>query len=213
MTKLSKRLLSLASFVSKKDNIADIGCDHGLLSIYLLENNLCQNIIASDINANALSQAQKNIKLHNLNLKTYLSDGLKDIPLKGLNTLIISGMGTNTILNILEDGSKLKKISKLIIQSNNDLELLRTSLNNKNYYLQDDICLKDKNKWYITCLFIKSTKKNTIEELKYGYLKNKEYNEYLLKEYKKIYHKIPLTSPKAKIKYLIKIKQLKKATK
>lgn len=213
MTKLSKRLLSLASFVSKKDCVLDVGCDHALLSIYLLENNLCQKIIASDINSNALSQAQKNIKLHHLNLKIYLSNGLKDIPLKDLNTLIISGMGTNTILNILSDDSKLEKITKLIIQSNNDLELLRTSLNNKNYYLKDEICLKDKNKWYVTCLFIKSPLKNTKQELKYGYLKNKEYLGYLLKESKKIFHKVPITSLKTKLKYLKRIKELKKAVK
>ena len=41
MSKLSKRLESLALLVDKKDSIVDVGCDHGLLSIYLVENKLC----------------------------------------------------------------------------------------------------------------------------------------------------------------------------
>ena len=55
MSKLSKRLEMVASFIDENDkSVIDIGCDHGLLSIYLAEkfNNL--KIIASDVNNNAL---------------------------------------------------------------------------------------------------------------------------------------------------------------
>ena len=38
MNKLSKRLETVASFIDKKDkSVIDIGCDHGLLSIFLAE--------------------------------------------------------------------------------------------------------------------------------------------------------------------------------
>lgn len=214
MNKLSKRLLSIAQFVEKKDQIIDVGCDHGLLSIYLKENNICKKIIASDINQNALNNAIKNIKNKNLDIETYLSDGIKDIPLKGINTLIISGMGTSTILNILDDSNKLKKINKLIIQSNNNHNILRKELNDKNYYLQNEDVIFDKGKWYITMLFIKSENKNTKKEIEYGLLNNKEYNNYIKDQYYKIYKKIPLKSIKNKIsslkKYLSFKKELKK---
>ncbi|HAB65802.1 MAG TPA: SAM-dependent methyltransferase, partial [Firmicutes bacterium] len=119
MTKISKRLLAITSFIEKKDKAADIGCDHGLLSIYLKENNLIKNIIASDINQNALNNAIKNIEAKKLKIKTILSDGIKNINTDNLNTLIISGMGTSTILHILTIPTKLKNINKIIIQSNN----------------------------------------------------------------------------------------------
>ena len=67
MSKLSKRLEMVASFIDENDkSVIDIGCDHGLLSIYLAEkfNNL--KIIASDVNNNALESARKNVHKYKL---------------------------------------------------------------------------------------------------------------------------------------------------
>ncbi len=211
MTKLSKRLKSLAEFVLKTDRVADIGCDHGYLSIYLKENNLVKDIIASDINQKALDGAINNIKKSKLDIKTVLSDGLTNIPLKGLNTLIISGMGTSTILHILEDKDKLKKIDKLIIQSNNDHNILRRELNKLGYYLKNEKYIFDKKKWYVTSLFIKDEKKNTKNEIEYGLLNNTDYNNYLIEQEKKIIKKISFIKLNIKLKKYIELWKLKKA--
>ena len=34
----SKRLLAIASLISKKDSLVDVGCDHAYLDIYLIKN-------------------------------------------------------------------------------------------------------------------------------------------------------------------------------
>ena len=213
MSKLSPRLFALTWYVEKGDSIVDVGCDHGLLSIYLYENKLCKNIIASDINEKALQNAIENISKRQLNIKTVLSDGICNVELEGINTLIISGMGTGTILHILEDRNRLTHINKLIIQSNNDHQLLRNELNKKGYYLQSETVTNDKNKWYVTCLFIKSSKKNSKKEIKYGYLNNLEYVKYLYDFNKKIYKKIPINNLLKKIEYIKLLKVLKKAIK
>lgn len=213
MSKLSPRLFALTGYVEKGDSIVDVGCDHGLLSIYLYENKLCKNIIASDINEKALQNAIENISKRQLNIKTVLSDGICNVELEGINTLIISGMGTGTILHILEDRNRLTHINKLIIQSNNDHQLLRNELNKKGYYLQSETVTNDKSKWYVTCLFIKSSKKNSKKEIKYGYLNNLEYVKYLYDFNKKIYKKIPINNLLKKIEYIKLLKVLKKAIK
>ena len=146
MTRISNRLKAIVKFVDIKDKIVDVGCDHGLLSIYLYKNKLVSKVIASDINKNALNSAISNIKKRNLDIETVLSDGIKDVNMKGINTLVISGMGTGTILHILDDDNKLVKVSKLIVQSNNDHENLRRSLNDKGYYLEDEEYTFDKGK-------------------------------------------------------------------
>ncbi len=195
MNKLSKRLQSLASFVDKEDILVDVGCDHGYLSIYLVKNELCKKAICSDINKNALQSAIENIKKNNVDIATYLSDGIKNVPLDDVNALIISGMGTGTIIDILKDNNKIKKIEKIILQSNNNHEMLRRYMNSIGYYMLKETATFDKNKWYVSMLFIKDAKKNNEKELKYGYLNNEEYKKYLLNNTKKILAKIPKSSP------------------
>lgn len=213
MNKISNRLKIITQFIDKKDQVVDVGCDHGYLSIYLIANKLCKRVIASDINKNALAGAIKNVQNSGFDIPVVLSDGINDVDLKGINTLVISGMGTNTVLHILNDDNKLKKIDKIVVQSNNDHELLRRELNNKGYYLDNEVIIFDKGKWYVTCLFIKCDKKNTDSEIKYGYLSNSEYNHYLVKYYKGILKKIPLTSIRKKYEKYLEIKELKKAIK
>ena len=82
MNKLSNRLKAIVKFVDKKDSVVDVGCDHGLLSIYLVENKLCKKVIASDVNQNALNSAIKNINNRKLEIETVLSDGIDNVNLK-----------------------------------------------------------------------------------------------------------------------------------
>ena len=211
MTKLSKRLESLAKFVLKNDRVVDVGCDHGYLSIFLVENNLAKKVVASDINPNALNMAINNIKKRNLKIEAVLSDGLNNIDMHDINTIIISGMGTATILHILANHEKMKNVNKLIIQSNNDHELLRKSISKMGYFLTDEKYIKDKDKWYITSLFIKSDKVNTKKELEWGLLNNVQYNKYLIDKEQNILKKIPLGHFKIKLSKYFKIRKLKKA--
>ena len=46
---LSNRLLACCAFVNKGDRIADVGCDHGYLSIHLLTQGIARSAIASDV--------------------------------------------------------------------------------------------------------------------------------------------------------------------
>ena len=66
MIKLSARLKALANFIDDNSNVVDIGCDHGLLDIYLIQNKNNIKVIASDVNINALNNAKSNIKKYKL---------------------------------------------------------------------------------------------------------------------------------------------------
>ena len=211
MNRLSKRLEVLASFIDKNDSLVDVGCDHGYLSIYLKEHNLCKNVICSDVNINALNNAKNNIIKSNLEIDSYLSDGIKDVPLDNINTIVISGMGSSTIIKILSDKKKLININKIVLQSNNDFGMLREYMNSIGYYMDKENIVFDKDKWYIIMNFIKNNKKNTDYEIEYGLLNNKDYVLYLINNYERILEKIPKNREeyniyKNKIKYLKTIK-------
>ena len=121
MIKLSKRLEAISSLVPNNSKIIDIGCDHGLLDIYLYQQKKCNKIIASDINESALNNAKKNIKKNNLETKieTRLGGGLSVLEEGEADTVIIAGMGGELICQIIKDDIKKAKKSVLIIQPMN----------------------------------------------------------------------------------------------
>lgn len=210
MIKLSKRLETIAKIIlngnSKK--IIDVGCDHALLDIYLVQNNNFLSVIASDINELPLQNARKNIEKYSFLNKIELSlrDGIKDIDDK-VDTVVISGMGYETIKEILSKGRKeLENINRLVISSNNKYEELRKEITNMNYIINNEKIVYEDGKYYIIIEFIKGNKKYNKKELYFGpaLLNNKDdkfYNYYnYIKETKtNILKSLPKDHSKRKI--------------
>ena len=200
---LSLRLQTIASFLNKNDKVADIGTDHGYLGIYAVQNHLVESIILTDIKSSALASARKNIARLNLDIPTIVTNGLEDIDTTRLNTLVISGMGTSTILDILSNKAKLNPINKLILQSNNNLAELRRQITTLGYQLINEKTIEDNGFWYVVCLFQKDSQafldENTI---KYGLLKKDKisYYEYLLLNNKNILEQIKKNNSEALVK-------------
>lgn len=200
---LSLRLQTIASFLNKNDKVADIGTDHGYLGIYAVQNHLVESIILTDIKSSALASARKNIARLNLDIPTIVTNGLEDIDTTRLNTLVISGMGTSTILDILSNKAKLKPISKLILQSNNNLAELRRQITTLGYQLINEKTIEDNGFWYVVCLFQKASQAFLDENIiKYGLLKKDKisYYEYLLLNNKNILEQIEKNNSEALVK-------------
>ncbi len=210
---ISERLKSLVKYINKKDRVADIGCDHALLSIYLIKNKKCNDIISTDINANALNNAINNISKYKLNnkIKTKLGPGLEPINNENVDTLIISGMGSATIIHMFKNISKTYKI---ITQSNNNYYELRKYFTNNGYYIKNEDMVFENNKYYINIVFFPGKVRYNKKELLFGPLliknkKNNKYFSYLLEKYSTIIKKIPLSNIKERINMKIRIKYLK----
>ena len=189
---LSKRLQSLTKYINKNDIVS--------------------NMIVSDIHENALNQGITNIKHYQLSdkIETRLGNGLNVLnDNDDINTILISGMGSNTILDII-DNKYFDRIEKLVIQSNNDHELLRKKISSLGYIIKEEEFLIDKNKEYINIVFIKGNKKYTNIELKYGpiLLHNKEYIDSLVKTKKQIINYIPKNKMLLRFKMNQEIKKL-----
>jgi len=171
MNKLSKRLEVVASYIKDNSKIIDIGCDHGLLSIYLAGIYKNIKIIASDVNKNALSSAIKNIKDAKLEerIETRLGTGLEVVSEDEIDTVVIAGMGSNTIVGILKySKDKLKNVNNIIIQSNTDLYFLRKNITSIGYYIEDESLVEDKNIIYTVIKFTKGKRKYNYKKLYLG---------------------------------------------
>lgn len=185
--KINNRLISISKYVDKNSNVIDVGCDHALLCINLIKNNISNFCIASDINPGPLEQAHKNVFLYDLEnkIKIKQGNGLDTIE-DEIDTIIISGMGGNTILDIFDKGkNKLKNIKKIIISPNNDSYLVRRILTSLSYKIDVEEIICEKDKFYPIIVFSKGTSKYSVSEMLFGYnvinnKNSKDYYNYLL---------------------------------
>ncbi len=183
------RIEAIYSFIDLKDRVVDVGCDQAKLGILLAKRN--QKSIASDISPKVIERASLDIRklgLDNL-IDLRVSNGLQNIKKNEADTLVLSGMGTHTILEIL-NSTKLR-FNKIITISNNYHDILRDKMNELNYKVDKELIIKENNKYYNLILFTEGTKDYSQKELLLGLnqVDNKQYNEYLnhlLKKYKTI---------------------------
>ena len=167
---ISKRLRAISDFISDNSFILDIGCDHALLDIYTVLNKKNVKAIASDIKEGPLAMAKENVKKYDASSKVsvVLGDGLSTYQ-DGVDTVILSGLGSSTIVSILNKGNKvLPNIKKLIISSNNDYCFLRKSVCDLGFCITDEIMIYDKDKFYPIIVFEKGHEVYNNHELKYG---------------------------------------------
>ncbi len=211
---LSKRLESLIKYIDKNDKLIDIGCDHGLIDIYLVKNNIINSIIISDIHEGALKAGQENVKKHHLEkqIDARLGNGLEVLKQdEVIDTVLISGMGTSTILKILNN-NYLKNINKLILQSNNNHEELRKEVVKLGFIITDEEYFIDNKKNYINIVFKRGNKKYKKDELRYGpiLIKNEAYLNFELENCLKIKKLIKNPKLKQKISLNREINKIKK---
>ena len=142
---ISDRLLACASFVCPGDRIADIGCDHGYLSIHLLQSGVASSAICSDIRPQPLQSAIRNTEKYGLTdkMEFHLSDGVQNIP-RDFNTLICAGMGADTMVSILDAAPWLKdRKYRIVLQCQSKTPMLRQYLSDNGYAISRETVLKD----------------------------------------------------------------------
>lgn len=142
---ISNRLLACCGFVAPGDRVADIGCDHGYLSIYLLTNGIASSVIASDINEQPLQSAVRNAEKYGVREKIqfFLSDGVRNIP-RDFDTLVCAGMGADTMVSILDSAPWLKsKQYRLILQCQSKTPMLRQYLSQNGWRITEESVLRD----------------------------------------------------------------------
>ena len=99
----TERMKAIISLIDKAEVLADIGADHGLLSIYAAKNNLAKTVYACDINSLPLQKAKINIEKNGVSDRVIpvLSDGLSFVHDKA-ETVVIAGLGGEVISEILK---------------------------------------------------------------------------------------------------------------
>ena len=140
---LSKRLKAIARYIEHDAIVYDVGCDHALLSCFLIKNGIARKVYAGDNKKGPLAKAIENIKKEGLEDKVIpiLADGLAKAP-EDVDTVIIAGMGYHTAIKILEE-TDIKRYKRIIVQINKETFRFRTYLSEHNYTIIDEDVVYD----------------------------------------------------------------------
>ena len=142
---LSKRLLACCDYVAPGDRVADVGCDHGYLSIYLLKNGIASSVIASDVKENPLQTAIYHANKYGVSdrIRFFLSDGVRNIP-RDFDTLVCAGMGADVMISILEAAPWLRSEDyRLVLQCQSRTPWLRRYLSDNGWRITQETVVRD----------------------------------------------------------------------
>lgn len=210
---ISNRLKTIADMIDSDYHVIDVGCDHALLDIYLTLNKKIK-CTAIDNKEKVINYSKENIEKYNLTSKIelILNDGLENIKIHDDDIIVLAGLGTKTILNIITN----KNIKHLIVQSNDDVYNLRYQLTKLNYKVIDEKIVYEKKKYYTIIKLEKGKAKYSKKELEYGPIllkeKNKVFDKYLIKRidyFEMLLKQVPKKYIIRKLKIKSKIKKLK----
>ncbi|MDR0857057.1 MAG: class I SAM-dependent methyltransferase [Mycoplasmataceae bacterium] len=181
MKKISKRLQSIISKITKKDNvIIDVGCDHCLTAINALKYANTKFAYNVDINKKPLDEGVNNLKKENLIEKTcnVVNDGLNKLEVKqNVDYCIISGLGGNTIVNILSN-STVENINEYILVPNDHPEVVRNYIKQNELKISYEEMIYESGFFYSLIQISKTGKKvKTYNDIHFGPINMKEKSE------------------------------------
>jgi len=162
------RITKLCSYLDKCVSFADIGCDHGYCTLYMLENKLCERAYIADVSEKCLAKAEALLSgyIKEGTAVSVCCDGLEKIP-ADCGQVLIAGMGGEEILKILKNSFIPKKF---VFQPMKNSRALREYLLKNGAEIAYDGIFKSGKKFYTVIKGAKSGKTAfyTEAELEYG---------------------------------------------
>lgn len=147
---LQPRLRLLADMVPQGARLADIGTDHGYLPVWLMQQGRIASAIAADIGPEPLAHARRTAEEYGAALDLRLCDGLRGIAAHEADTVVMAGMGGETIIHILTDSPWPRDSGcTLLLQPQTKVELLRRWISENGYVCRDERLVWDKGKLYV----------------------------------------------------------------
>lgn len=151
MTELSNRLRTLADMLSCVESVADVGCDHGYVSIYLVKQGRTSRVYAMDINEGPLLRAKEHIREAGMEgyIETRLSDGVSALKPGEAQAMICAGMGGRLMARILTEGSAVvRQMTELVLQPQSEIGQLRRFLRENGYKITEEEMVLESGKYY-----------------------------------------------------------------
>ena len=141
---LTHRLQTLCSLLKSAKSFADVGCDHGYCSEYVLKNGLCKDVVFSDVSKGSLAKAEKLLAAYMEcgQARAVLGDGFFGVS-KDTEEVLIAGMGGSEIISILSHETYGFMPKYFVFQPMHDSEKLRRYILENDGYIERDFTFFD----------------------------------------------------------------------
>lgn len=169
MIELDERLSMLYKMTPRCAMAADIGADHGFLGAHLLETGRCERVELLDISEDSLQKARRLIRREGLAERALFTvgDGVAALQ-NDAQAVVIAGMGAPTITGIIERGLNRLEHTRLILQPNMGVDLLRRELVRMGFVICDEAVVQAAGRWYVAMAAEKGQASYTDMELLAG---------------------------------------------
>ena len=150
MMQLSGRLQKIAEFIPPGDRIIDVGTDHAYIPIWLLLQDPSATAIATDIRSGPLERARADAAYYGVaeRLSLRLCDGLTLCAPEEADTVILAGMGGETMIGILTAAPWARE-KRLVLQPQTKQDELRAWLGENGYTITDAALAYDTGRLYL----------------------------------------------------------------
>lgn len=148
---LSRRLRTVAGMVTKGNRVCDVGCDHGFVPVYLVQEGISPGVLAMDLREGPLRAAREHVSAYGLEeqIETRLSDGLHNYRPGEADTLVCAGMGGGLMIRILEaEREKTDSFRELVLQPQSEIERFRRYLRENGFRILDEEMVVEDGRFY-----------------------------------------------------------------
>ena len=155
MKVLSMRLSVVLSLIPQGGVVADVGCDHGLLSVAIAQDKRWQGVIAMDISRDAVEKARAQLAPYfDVYAHVRQSNGLSALLEGEARTVVMAGMGGMLMVELLNAGQDKLQGAALVLQPQGSAVFVRVWLHRHGYAVRMERLVQEDGWWYEVMLAV-----------------------------------------------------------
>ncbi len=187
MSELSPRLETIYN-MTPRSVVADVGSDHAKLVIALVKDGIAPKGYAIENKKGPYTRMVTAIRSNELldKITPLLSDGITELP-HDVSTVILAGLGGQTIIDILEAGkNKLANVTTIIVDAHTNIREVREYICHNGFIISDEQMVKEDDIYYEIVKFIRADRAIYSEEdYEYGPILRQEKGMLFIEKYEK----------------------------
>lgn len=148
--RLSERLSAIAERIPHGARVIDVGTDHARLPVWLAQTGRAEHIYAADIRRGPLEGAARLVAETGVGSRVTLrqTDGLNGFGAEDADTVVIAGMGGETMAEILSASPWIRDGVRLLLSPQSKQDVLRRWLCGQGFTVTSEALVRDAGKIY-----------------------------------------------------------------